>query len=141
MVCPLIASAGLRMTGIIEGVLPPVLVEIGLLVMGCSIGTRFTGIEPARLLRFGVLTFGGSAVLLAGAGVFATIVSRLTGIDLVVLLLAYAPGGVAEMSLIALAIHADAGFVAVHHLVRIVCVMAAVPLMSVAAARGRGSRP
>jgi uncharacterized membrane protein AbrB (regulator of aidB expression) len=59
----------------------------------------------------------------------------MTGIDLVVLLLAYAPGGVAEMSLIALAIGADAGFVAVHHLVRIVCVMVAVPLLTVAARR------
>lgn len=133
MVCPLVASAGLRMAGVVEGVLPNFLVEIGLLVMGASIGTRFTGIDPRRLLRFGVLTFGGTAILMAVAGLLAWAVSRLTGIALVELLLAYAPGGVAEMSLIALAIDADAGFVAVHHLVRIVCVMIAVPLLSVAA--------
>ncbi len=135
MVCPLIASAGLRMTGLIEGVLPHFLVEFGLLVMGSSIGTRFAGVEIGRMLRFGALTFGGTAILMAVAGAFAWVVSWLTGIQLVVLLLSYAPGGVAEMSLIALAIQADAGFVAVHHLVRIICVMIAVPLLSVAARR------
>ena len=35
----------------------------------------------------------------------------------------------------ALAIDADAGFVAVHHLVRIVCVMIAVPMLALAARR------
>lgn len=135
MVCPLVASAGLRMAGLVEGVLPHALVEVGLLVMGASIGTRFAGVDPRRLLRFGVLTFGGTAILMAVAGLLAWAASLLTGIDLVVLLLAYAPGGVAEMSLIALAIDADAGFVAVHHLVRIICVMIAVPLLTVAARR------
>jgi membrane AbrB-like protein len=124
------------MAGLIEGVLPHVLVEIALLVMGASIGCRFAGVEPMRLVRFGGLTFG-TGVLMAVAGGFAAAVAALTGIDLVVLLLAYAPGGVAEMSLIALAIHADAGFVAVHHLVRILCVMAAVPLLGILVARRR----
>ncbi len=131
MVCPLVASGALRMAGLVEGVLPHGLVEVALLVTGSSIGARFAGVEPGRLLRFGVLTFGGTAILLAIAGGFAAAVSALTGIELVTLLLAYAPGGVAEMSLIALAIDADAGFVAVHHLVRIICVMAGVPLLTV----------
>ena len=137
MVCPLIASGALRMAGLVEGVLPHVLVEIALLVMGASIGARFAGVGVGRLLRFGLLTFGGTAILLAVAGGFAAAVAALTGIELTVLLLAYAPGGVAEMSLIALAIHADAGFVAVHHLVRIICVMASVPLLSWLVARRR----
>lgn len=137
MMCPLVASAVLRTAGLIEGVLPHLLVEIALLVMGASIGARFAGVEVRRLLHFGVLTFGGTGVLMAIAGGFAAAVAALTGIDLVVLLLAYAPGGVAEMSLIAVAIDADAGFVAVHHLVRIICVMVSVPLLSFMATRRR----
>lgn len=131
MISPLIVSATLRLTGVIEGVLPHWLVEVGLLVLGASVGTRFAGVPLRRLLRFGALTFGGTAVLMAVAAVFAFTVSAITGQSLVGLLLAYAPGGVAEMSLIAFAIGADPGFVAVHHLVRILFVMISVPLMAI----------
>ena len=138
MVCPLIASAGLRLAGLVEGVLPHGLVELGLLVLGASVGSRFAGVEPSRLVRFGAMTFGGTAILMVVAGALALVVSAVTGQGLVGLLLAYAPGGVAEMSLIAFAIDANPGFVAVHHLVRILFVMISVPLM--AAWFGAGSR-
>ena len=75
---------------------------------------------------------------MATAAIFAVIVSALTGLELIALLLAYAPGGVAEMSLIAFAIDADSGFVAVHHIVRIVFVMISVPLLAAWVARTRG---
>lgn len=129
MVCPLFASAVLRMGGVIEGVLPHWLVEIGLLVLGASVGGRFAGVPMARLLRFGGLTLGGTAILMAIAAILALAVSAMTGLELIALLLAYAPGGVAEMSLIALAIDADPAFVAVHHVVRIIFVLIVVPLL------------
>ena len=129
MVCPLIASAVLRLTGQIEGVLPHWLVEVGLLVLGASVGGRFIGVPVGRLVRFGALTFGGTAVLMGVAAAFAFAVSAISGQPLIGLLLAYAPGGVAEMSLIAFAIDANPGFVAVHHLVRIIFVMIMVPVM------------
>ena len=138
MICPLIASALLRLTGTIEGAMPHWLVEVGLLVLGAGVGTRFGGVPFRRLVSFGALTFGGTAVLMATAAIFAVIVSALTGLELIALLLAYAPGGVAEMSLIAFAIDADSGFVAVHHIVRIVFVMISVPLLAAWVARTRG---
>ncbi|MEM9138742.1 MAG: AbrB family transcriptional regulator, partial [Pseudomonadota bacterium] len=131
MLCPLVASAVLRLAGLIEGVLPHWLVEIGLLVLGASIGGRFAGVALGRLLRFGLLTFWGTAILMLVAALFAWGVAAITGLPLIALLLAYAPGGVAEMSLIAFAIDADPGFVALHHVVRIVFVMIMVPLMAV----------
>lgn len=137
MVCPLIASAVLRLGGFIDGVMPHWLVEVGLLVLGAGVGTRFAGIPLRRLLSFGALTFGGTAVLMGVAAVLAAIVSAITGLEYIALLLAYAPGGVAEMSLIAVAIDADSGFVAVHHIVRIVFVMISVPLLATWVARSR----
>ncbi|MEM9059143.1 MAG: AbrB family transcriptional regulator [Pseudomonadota bacterium] len=141
LVCPLVMSAILRLGGIIEGVLPHWLVEVGLLVLGASVGTRFHGVPIKRLIEFGALTFGGTAVLMTVAALLAVAVSLITGLDLIALLLAYAPGGVAEMSLIAYAIDADSGFVAVHHIVRIVFVMIAVPLLAAWAARLRERPP
>jgi len=39
------------------------------------------------------------------------------------LLLAYSPGGLAEMSLVALALQIEVAFVAAHHIIRILFVM------------------
>jgi uncharacterized protein len=54
---------------------------------------------------------------------FAFAVSRLTGFDATTVMLAYSPGGLAEMSLIAIALNAEVALVAAHHIIRIVLVM------------------
>jgi membrane AbrB-like protein len=140
MVGPLLASAGLRLAGLVEGVLPHHLVEVALVVTGSSIGTRFYGVSPSRLFRFGLLTLGGTSVLMGVSALFALAVSALTGQEFLVALLAYAPGGVAEMSLIALAIDANPGFVAIHHVARIVFVLLSVPLLTAWVGRARAGR-
>ncbi|MFM7446089.1 MAG: AbrB family transcriptional regulator, partial [Tabrizicola sp.] len=53
---------------------------------------------------------------------------QVAGIDLYQALLALAPGGLTEMGLIALAIHADVAFVALHHVARILVVLVLAPL-------------
>ncbi|MEM6547644.1 MAG: AbrB family transcriptional regulator [Pseudomonadota bacterium] len=128
---PILASAVLRIAGVVEGVLPHILVEVALVVTGSSIGTRFHGVAMTDWLRFAAYTFGGTLVLMAVSVVFAQAISALTGIDYFVALLAYAPGGIAEMSLIALAIDADPAFVALHHVVRITFILLAVPAFGV----------
>jgi membrane AbrB-like protein len=137
MVGPLFASAALRLAGLVEGVLPHQLVEVALVVTGSSIGTRFHGVSPSRLFSFGLLTLGGTSILMLVSAVFALAVSALTGQDFLVALLAYAPGGVAEMSLIALAIDANPGFVAIHHVARIIFVLLSVPVLTAWVARRR----
>ena len=74
---------------------------------------------------------------MAVSAVFALAVSALTGQGFLSALLAYAPGGVAEMSLIALATDADPAFVAVHHLARIIFVVLSVPVLTAWVARRR----
>jgi uncharacterized membrane protein AbrB (regulator of aidB expression) len=60
---------------------------------------------------------------------FALALQRLTGQSADQILLAYAPGGLTEMSLVALALHAEAAFVATHHVARILMVIVAAPLV------------
>jgi membrane AbrB-like protein len=137
MVGPLLASGALRLAGLVEGVLPHQLVEVALVVTGSSIGTRFFGVAPVKLLRFGVVTLGGTSVLMVVSALFALAVSTLTTQDFLPALLAFAPGGVAEMSLIALATDANPGFVAIHHVARIVFVLLAVPVLTAWVGRAR----
>lgn len=125
---PLVASAALRFPGVIEGGMPAWTVELALMVAGASIGTRFHGVP----LRFFAQTAGwtllGTVVLMALSFGFALAAHAVLGVDLFAALLAYAPGGVAEMSLIAIAIDADPAFVATHHLARIFAVLLTLPL-------------
>ena len=130
LIGPILASAGLRMGGIVEGALPGWIVEAALVVTGASIGCRFRGTPLHLWVTVALATLGGTAILMAVTAAFAGAVSALTGADYFAALLAYAPGGVAEMSLIALAIDADPGFVALHHVVRIGFILLAVPLFA-----------
>ncbi|WP_163069368.1 AbrB family transcriptional regulator, partial [Acinetobacter baumannii] len=61
--------------------------------------------------------------------VFAFIVAHVSGFGVVTLALAYSPGGLAEMSLIAVALHAEVGFVAAHHIIRVFLIMISAPLV------------
>ena len=58
---------------------------------------------------------------------FSVALSRVTGYPLPAVVLAFAPGGLAEMSLIALALSVDAAFVASHHIARIIMVVTLAP--------------
>ena len=145
---PLIASAALRFPGVIEGGMPPWTVEVALMVAGSSIGTRFHGVPMRFFAQTAVWTLLGTVVLMGLSFVFALAAHWALGADLFASLLAYAPGGVAEMSLIAIAIDADPAFVATHHLARIFAVLLTLPLATGLIRRlmsegrgGRGSPP
>ena len=58
---------------------------------------------------------------------FAAALTAGFGLPLPDLILALAPGGLAEMSLVALALHADAAFVSTHHVARIAMVVTMAP--------------
>ncbi len=66
--------------------------------------------------------------------------AQVSGLPAVPLTLAFSPGGLAEMSLIAIAIGADAAFVATHHVVRIFMIVVIAPLAFKLMRRGRGGR-
>ncbi|MBY8975176.1 AbrB family transcriptional regulator [Rhodobacteraceae bacterium NNCM2] len=130
LVAPVIASAVLRMSGVVSGALPPWLIEISLVVLGSSIGSRFAGVPLRKWFSIAAMTLVGTLILMAVSALFAVMMAWITGQDLMPLVLAYAPGGVAEMSIIAVAIEADPGFVAVHHIVRIAFILLAFPLFA-----------
>ncbi len=64
------------------------------------------------------LSVGSTLILMAWMTAFALVVSRLSGFPAVTLLLAYSPGGLTEMALIAVALHAEVAFVAAFHIIR-----------------------
>lgn len=95
------------------------IVNAAQLVLGASLGCSFRRAEPALVLRMLFMASGATAILLLTTFAFALAVSMLTEFELVALLLAYSPGGVAEMSLVALVMQVETGFVVFHHVARI----------------------
>lgn len=128
---PMITSAVVHTAGWTELHPPFEIVNLAQLVLGVVIGCRFAGTSPALVLRIIKLSLGSTLILLAWTLLFAVLVGRLIEVEPVTVVLAFSPGGLAEMSLIALALHAEVAFVSLHHIIRIVVVMLlAAPIFS-----------
>lgn len=90
------------------------------MVVGTVLGARFAGLPRAHLWLAGRLAFINVAMGLALASVFAFVLSHLTALPAPAIFLAFAPGGLTEMSLIALSIQLSVVYVTAHHVARIV---------------------
>jgi uncharacterized protein len=127
LVGPMVLSAAVHLSGLTDSRPPGGLVAAAQLVVGASIGTRFVGIQLATILRALALAVGATVLLLVITAAFGLALHALTGLPTQAVLLAFAPGGVAEMSLIALALGIDAAYVATHHVIRIFIIVVAAP--------------
>jgi membrane AbrB-like protein len=132
LVGPMLASAIVHVTGLTRFVPPTEVANIAQLVLGTTIGCRFAGSTPREILRILWLTFLSTVILLGLTLLFAVGISRVSDYDVVPLLLAFSPGGLAEMSLVALSLGVEVAFVASHHIIRVVFVMlAAAPVFAI----------
>jgi uncharacterized protein len=125
---PLLVGAVIHALGLSEFKLPDELLYMAQLVIGASVGARFVGVASATIFRLFRLAVGMSFVLIVVTALFALAISSFLPFGFVPLLLAYAPGGLAEMSLVAVALHIEVAFVAFHHIVRLFVVMGGAPL-------------
>lgn len=127
LIGPLALSAAAHLTGLTESRPPSEIVVVSQVVIGASVGCRFAGVKAKRVLS-ALLVAAGSTILMLGISVASAVVLHaVAGLPVEALVLAYAPGGVAEMSLIALALGIDPAFVSTHHVVRIVLVVVLAP--------------
>ena len=128
---PMLASAAVHVLGWSHFAPAVEIVNIAQLVLGTTIGCRFAGTAPREIVRILVLSLGSTVILLLVTVVFAVGVSHVSSYSQVPLLLAYSPGGLAEMSLVALSLGIEVAFVAAHHIIRVSIVMVgAAPLFA-----------
>lgn len=120
MTGPLLFSAAAHATGLAHGVPPGWLVAATQVVIGAGLGSRFGGMDRRMLARTFGLSLANGAASLALAFGFALALHPLVDEPVSAIFLAFAPGGVAEMSLIALSMNIGVVYVTVHHVARIV---------------------
>lgn len=122
-------SIGIHITGLASGGVPGWLSQPTYIVLGSMIGTRFSraSLRDMRkaFLAGGVVTV--AVVLLAS--IAAVSVSRLTGVPLNAVMIAFAPGGLETMAAMAVMMHADTAYVGSHHVLRLLFLSVLMPLV------------
>ena len=124
---PMLVSAGVHSAGIVHYPPPQELVIIAQILLGTIVGCRFVNTDVKILKRAILLGLGATTILITLTFTFAGLFYALFGQTVEQLVLAYSPGGLAEMSLVAMAMNADITYVASHHLMRIAMVMMLAP--------------
>lgn len=121
-------SATAHMLGWANTAPPAGLVATAQVILGTAVGCRFAGTHYSEVLRTIRISIGSATILMSTAVGFGLLLAEFTGLPWYVITLAYAPGGLAEMSLVAYGIGQDVAFVATHHLCRIAMVVLLAPI-------------
>lgn len=138
---PMIVTAALSLTDNIHSRPPAEAILAAQFFIGIGIGVNYVGVTLRELRRFVVsgLIF---VLILAALAALMTEIVTLSGLARGVEgFLAFAPGGQAEMTVLAIIVGADLGFVVVHHLTRLVLVILGAPLGARLAARSPRKDP
>jgi len=131
----MLVSIVAHVTGLVSGVMSFWLVAVAFISLGGLIGSRFSGVTWLQLrhaLGAGVLVTVLSVLL---AAVFALVAHWVTGMDLIAILIAFAPGGLETMAAMSVILGIDPTFVASHHVARLLMLTVIVPFFVL---RGRG---
>jgi len=124
LIGPMVLSSLLHVTGISEATVPSWLVSVALIVVGTAVGCRFVErLAPREMLRTIAFAIGTALAMISLAVATAAVFSTFLPVDGFVLFLSLAPGGLAEMSLIAFAVSDQRAFVTVMHFLRVMVVM------------------
>lgn len=123
------ASAFVHIMGWADGTLPPALIALTQLMIGIALGVGFVGISRRDILRAVGLALMAFAIVFCGAVGMGLLLRGIMDSSLEVLILSFAPGGLAEMSLIALSLQLSVPFVTLHHLYRIFFTVAVLPVL------------
>lgn len=126
----MLTSAALHGSDYIHVAMPWWIANTAMVCFGAVIGARFANTSFRLLLDFVAAAFGSFAVAFSIAAAFAGCLLFFVKIPVAEVVIAYAPGSVDAMMLLALALHLDPVYVGAHHLVRIFFVSLSMPIVA-----------
>ncbi len=144
---PMVVSGILHGGDFIHLTFPQWFTNIAMVGLGSVAGTRFSGTPLREILGLLGAALGSFFVAIAITAAFALAITMLLSLHVGDVILAYAPGSIDAMMILALALHLDPVFVGAHHLARVFTVTLALPLVVRALApakktkSGRSLRP
>ncbi len=126
----MIAAGVLHLTTGVPGQIPSVVLIPCQIVLGCFIGLRFYGTDLAFLRKALAPSFGAFLIAVFISGLGALIVAWGLHLPLGQVLVAFAPGGIEAMTILAFVLGLDPAFVATHQLARFLGISLLLPLIA-----------
>jgi uncharacterized protein len=123
IVGPMILSGLAHASGLTAARMPFEIMTLAQITLGVLLGSQFRGLTWTEFRTTLVWGIAFSIGLILASAAVTLGVARLTGAPIHPLLLGYAPGGQAELNLVAYTLNLDVAFVALHHLVRLAIVI------------------
>jgi uncharacterized protein len=129
LVGPMILSGIVHATGLTQAIVPFEIMTPTQILLGILIGAQFRGLTWLEFRTTLTAGLAFTAILLVLTPLFADLISRASGLSPMLTVMGIAPGGQAEINLLAFALHLDVAFVALHHLARLALIMLAAQVM------------
>jgi uncharacterized protein len=126
---PMLVSAVLHGGNFVHVNLPAWLANAAMVGIGAVTGSRFVNTSARLLGSYIGAALGSFALSIVIAAAFALAATGLMSTSVSDLIVAYAPGAVDAMMILALALHLDPVFVGAHHLARVFVVTVSLPLL------------
>jgi hypothetical protein len=125
---PLIVTAALTLAGGLHNRPPAEAIWAAQFFIGMTIGTKYAGITMTEIRKDLAAGLGFCGILIVLTLIFVEAIYGLGFAPGMETLLAFAPGGQAELTVLALIVGADVAFVVAHHVLRIFVVIMGAPL-------------
>jgi uncharacterized protein len=133
----MLVSAVLHGTGFVTALVPLYVLIPCFILLGAYIGARFAGTDLALLRSMVLHSVGAFLVAMLVSSLFAVAAAWLAGEGVGKTVVAFAPGGLEAMIILAFLIGLDPAFVGAHHLLRFILIALFLPI----AARMMFGRP
>ena len=127
---PMILSIIAFSLGFVHSKPPDELIKFVQVIFGTIIGFTFRGVTLKVIIKTLIGTFGHFIILALISALFITFVYFVFDFPIISVLLAFSPGGQAEINLIAILVAANIPYITVHHIVRLFIVMNVAPLLA-----------
>ena len=135
---PMIFAGALSLLGLLQHRPPVEAIWAAQFFIGMTVGTKYAGVTAEEVRRDVAAALGYCVILLILASGFVEVIHLFSLAPPMEALLAFAPGGQAEMAVLALIAGADMAFVIAHHVLRIVTVIVGAPVAARLFARRTG---
>ncbi|MFK7755088.1 MAG: AbrB family transcriptional regulator [Sedimentitalea sp.] len=127
---PLLLAAAFALTGILQHRPPAEAIWAAQFFIGMTVGCQYAGVTMAEVRRDVSAGLGFCLILLVLTVIVAEVIHLADLAPPLETILAFAPGGQAELTVLALIVGADMAFVVAHHVLRIFVVILGAPLFA-----------
>lgn len=138
---PLILTAIVTLLGGLHHRPPAEAIWVAQFFIGMTIGSKYAGITIKEVRRDLVAGLGFCLILIVLTLIFVEVIYNLNLAPGMEALLSFAPGGQAELTVLALIVGADVAFVVAHHVLRIFVVILGAPLAARVFAKRLHTKP